>query len=136
MVNATTGIISTYAGSSRKSGPYACVEGASNTSGCPGVYSGDGGPATSATMNSPYTIFFDRYDNLYITDSTDARVRVVYKGGSVPGLGSNLTVGNIYTVVGGGSLTASGSPATSLSLTLINSVGARDRCERQPLLRG
>ena len=122
MVNATTGIITTYAGSPQ-SGPYACVEGTTNTNGCSGVYSGDGGPATSATFNSPYTIFFDRYDNLYITDSTDDRVRVVYKAGSVPGLGSNLTPGYVYTVVGGGTLTASGSPATSLSLGVINSGG-------------
>jgi len=121
-VNATTGIISTYAGSPQ-TGPYACVESATNTSGCVGVYSGDGGPATAATFNSPYTIFFDRYDNLYITDSTDDRVRVVYKQGSVPGLGSNLTAGNVYTVVGGGTLTASGSAATSLSLGVINSGG-------------
>src|SRR6202034_657281 len=94
MVNATTGIISTYAGAA------GCTESATSTNGCSGVYGGDGGPATSATLNSPYTIFFDRYDNLYITDSDDDRVRVVYKGGSVPGLGSNLTPGDIYTVVG------------------------------------
>ena len=108
VVNAVTGIITTYAGSA------GCAQG--STTGCAGVYGGDGGPATSATLDSPYTIFFDKYDNLYITDYNDDRLRVVYKSGSVPGLGSNLTPGNIYTVAGGGTLTASGSPANQLSL--------------------
>jgi hypothetical protein len=117
MVNATTGLISTYAGAG------GCTEGATSTNGCSGVYGGDGGLATSATLNSPYTIFFDRYDNLYITDYNEGRVRVVYKGGSMPGLGSSLTPGNIYTVVGGGTLTASGSPATQLSLGVVDSGG-------------
>jgi len=117
MVNATTGIISTYAGAG------GCTEGTTTTNGCSGVYGGDGVPATSATLNSPYTIFFDRYNNLYITDYNEGRVRVVYQGGSVPGLGSNLTPGNIYTVVGGGAATTSGNPATSLGLGVVNSGG-------------
>jgi sugar lactone lactonase YvrE len=111
VVNGVTGIISTYAGSA------GCAQG--STTGCAGVYGGDGGPATSATFNSPYTIFFDKYDNLYITDYNDGRLRVVYQGGSVPGLGSSLTPGYVYTVAGGGTLTASGSLATQLSLGTI-----------------
>ena len=108
VVNAVTGVISTYAGSG------GCAQG--STTGCSGVYGGDNGPATSATFDSPYTIFFDKYDNLYITDYNDNRVRVVYKSGSVPGLGSSLTPGYVYTVVGGGTLTASGSAANKLLL--------------------
>ena len=117
VVNATTGIISTYAGS------FGCAQG--STTGCSGVFGGDGGPATSATLNSPYTIFFDRYDNLYITDYNDDRLRVVAKGGGapVPGLGTGLTAGYIYTVVGGGTATTSGSLATNLSLGIVNSAG-------------
>jgi sugar lactone lactonase YvrE len=108
VVNGVTGIITTYAGSA------GCAQG--STTGCSGVYGGDGGLATSATFDSPYVIFFDKYDNLYITDYNDDRLRVVYKSGSVPGLGSSLTPGYVYTVVGGGTLTASGSLANKLSL--------------------
>jgi len=114
MVNGVTGIISTYAGSG------GCAE--PSTAGCPGTETGDGGPATSATFNTPYTIFFDQYDNLYITEYDDARLRVVYKAGTVPGL-SNLTPGDVYTVAGGGAtagtVATSGSAATSLNFGLM-----------------
>jgi sugar lactone lactonase YvrE len=116
-IDGVTGIISTFAGSA------GCAQGSTN--GCAGVYGGDGGPATSATFDSPYVIFFDKYDNLYVTDYNDGRLRVVYQGGTVPGLGSNLTAGDVYTVAGGGTLTASGSPATQLSLGTV-SVGGID----------
>ena len=115
VVDGVTGIISTYAG-----GP-GCAQG--STSGCAAGNTGDGGPATAATLNSPYTIFFDRNDNLYITDYNNAKLRVVYKAGSVPGLGSGLTPGDMYTVAGGGTLTASGVPATQLSLATLYSGG-------------
>ena len=108
-VDAVTGIISTYAGSA------GCAE--PSTAGCPGTYSGEGALATSATLNTPYTIFFDKYDNLYITDDQDGRIRVVYQGGTVPGLvTSTLTAGHIYTMAGGGTLTTSGNPATSTAI--------------------
>ncbi len=115
VVDGVTGIISTYAGSP------GCVQG--STAGCTAGNTGDGGAATAATFNSPYTIFFDKNDNLYITDYNNGKLRVVYKGGSVPGLGSGLTPGNVYTVVGGGTLTASGSLATQLSLGTVYTGG-------------
>lgn len=56
-IDATTGILSTYAGSGS------------------GTYSGDGGPATSAGMQ-PIDLFFDSLGNLFIADRTD-RIRRV-----------------------------------------------------------
>ena len=42
-------------------------------------YSGDGGPATEATMKEPFGICFDPDDNLYISDTKNHVIRVVYK---------------------------------------------------------
>jgi sugar lactone lactonase YvrE len=59
-----TGIITTFAGVSN-----------STTFG----YSGDGGPATQAVFNNISFITFDSTGNLYIADTNNHRVRVVYK---------------------------------------------------------
>lgn len=66
----TSGNISTYAGT-----------------GTVGL-TGDGGPATSARINTPLGIFIDSSDNLYIAEANNSRIRKVD------------TSGNISTVVG------------------------------------
>ena len=53
-------------------------------------FAGDGGPATSAQLNSPYGLAFDTKGNLYIADLGNARVRKVTPDGK------------ITTVAGGG----------------------------------
>jgi uncharacterized protein (TIGR03437 family) len=53
-------------------------------------FAGDGGPATSAQLNSPYGLACDAKGNLYIADLGNARVRQVTPDG------------NITTVAGGG----------------------------------
>lgn len=58
-VDASTGNISTVAGTGT------------------GGFGGDGGPATSAKLNSPSGIALDGIDNLYIADSENHRVRKV-----------------------------------------------------------
>jgi streptogramin lyase len=55
------GIITTYAGT--------------GTSG----YTGDGGPATQATIANPWGIATDGAGNLYIADTNNAAIRVVIK---------------------------------------------------------
>jgi hypothetical protein len=69
-------------------------------------YSGDGGPATAAEINTPYGIFSDTIGNLYITDNLNQRMRKV---------GTN---GIINTIVGDGTPGYSGdfSPATAAEL--------------------
>lgn len=54
-------------------------------------YSGDGGPATGATLDAPSSIAFDSNGNLYIADSNNLVIREV-----------NMTTGNISTVFGNG----------------------------------
>jgi hypothetical protein len=40
-------------------------------------YSGDGGPATRATLNEPYSLRVDRNGDIYIVDRLNAAVRKV-----------------------------------------------------------
>ena len=61
-VTVSTGIISTVAGGGSTSG---------------GVFSGDKGPATAATLYNPHDVVIDSYFNLYITDRNNNRVRKV-----------------------------------------------------------
>jgi sugar lactone lactonase YvrE len=66
-------------------------------------YSGDGGPATQATLYYPTTVSSDTSGKLYISDSHNAVIRMVD------------TAGNIHTVAGNGTwgFSGDGGPATS-----------------------
>jgi sugar lactone lactonase YvrE len=86
-VDASTGIITTVAGNGTA------------------AYSGDGGAATSASLNYPYGVAVDTSGNLFIGDYGDDRVRRV-----------DAATGIITTVAGGGS-GGDGGPATSASLS-------------------
>jgi len=67
---------------------------------------GDGGPATSASLNVPNGVAVDSVGNLYIADRNNRRIRRVTPGGT------------ISTVAGGGfsGFSGDGGPATSASL--------------------
>ncbi len=71
-------------------------------------FSGDGGAANAAQLNSPYGLAMDGIGNLYVADLGNARVRKISPDGI------------ITTIAGGGSLAAGGSndgsPATLLAL--------------------
>jgi sugar lactone lactonase YvrE len=119
MINGTTGTITTIVGSGCVDDPnivLATGNVPASTSkaggGCTAGSTGDGGLPTSATINQPYDVALDANGNLYIAEYTGARVRVVYNGGiTIPGV-PNPVKGYIYTVAGGGTLTAG--PATQL----------------------
>ena len=55
-------------------------------------FSGDGGPASAAALNSPFGLAFDNDDNLYIADSSNNRIRKI-----------DFLTGIITTVAGSGS---------------------------------
>ncbi len=80
-------------------------------------YSGDGGPATGAALNSPADVKVDSAGNLVIADSGNSRVRVVAAHTGTY-YGTAMTAGDIYTVAGDGSLgsTGDGGPATSAAV--------------------
>ena len=86
-VDAVSGTISTVAGTPRQRG-----------------FAGDGGPATSALLNSPWKLTVDSLGNLYISDQGNGRVRRV-----------DATTGTISTVAGTGQrgFAGDGGPATS-----------------------
>ena len=71
-------------------------------------YSGDGGPATSATLSEPSGVAVDASGNLFIADTYNYRIREVVKA-----------TGNIITIAGNGSTTDSGDggPATSAGIS-------------------
>jgi sugar lactone lactonase YvrE len=91
-VDAITGIITTVAGS----GPTGFLAGG---------FSGDGDPATSARLNSPFGVAVDSSGNLFIADSFNDRIRRV-----------DASTGIITTVAGGGFVFGDGGPATSARL--------------------
>jgi sugar lactone lactonase YvrE len=93
-VDATTGIITTVAGS----GPNGLGTGS---------FSGDGGPATGATLNAPLAVAVDAEGNLFISDSSNHRIR-----------GVDASTGIITTVAGTGfqGFSGDGSPATEARL--------------------
>ena len=72
-----------------------------------GGYSGDGGPATKAQLNTPIAVAVDQVGNLYISDENNFRIRKVDKEGI------------ITTIAGTGKEGYSGDvgPATSAKLT-------------------
>ena len=88
-VNVATGVITTVAGNGS------------------GVYSGDGGLATSAGLVAPGEVKADSAGNLYITDYNGCRIRKVAAG-----------TGIITTVAGNGTVgySGDGGPATSAAL--------------------
>jgi hypothetical protein len=88
-VTVSTGIITTIAGTGTAS------------------YSGDNGPATSATLYYPGGVAFDSLGNVYIADSSNNRIRKV-----------TASTGFITTFAGTGSTTFTGDngPATSAGL--------------------
>lgn len=84
-------------------------------------YSGDGGPATSAALNSPEGIFVDASGNIFIADMGNSVIQAVNTGTSAVTIaGVAIQPGNIATVAGNFSLGAGysgdGGPATSAQL--------------------
>lgn len=70
-------------------------------------YTGDGGPATAATLNEPRGVGLDRFGNLYIADTGNHVIRRVDKA-----------TGKISTVVGSGVAGYTGDGASALLATL------------------
>jgi sugar lactone lactonase YvrE len=69
-------------------------------------FSGDGGPATTAMLNSPTALIFDIIGDLYIADRGNHRIREVY------------TSGIIDTVVGNGAAVDSGDGGPALAAAI------------------
>jgi hypothetical protein len=107
-VDSVTGVITTIAGN----GSF--------------VFGGDGGPAASAGVASPFGLAFDAVNNLYVADF-NSRVRKI-----------STVTGVITTVAGNGAVgfSGDGGPATGASLTIPDQAHgcnrARVRCVLTP----
>jgi hypothetical protein len=82
-----------------------------------GTYSGDGGVATSAALDSPFGVAGDSSGNIAIGDELNERVRVI-AGTTGTFYGVSMTAGDIYTVAGDGTngFTGDGGAATSAEI--------------------
>ena len=77
---------------------------------------GDGIPAIDAQLNDPGAVEVDHAGNVLISDGIfDSRIRVV-AAATGTFYGQAMTVGDIYTVAGGGNSRANGIPATDASV--------------------
>ena len=81
------------------------------------AFAGDGGPATSAALRSPYGIATDSAGDLVIADTFNSRARMV-AGHTGTFFGQAMTAGDIYTIAGNGKVgfAGDGGPATSAKL--------------------
>jgi trimeric autotransporter adhesin len=102
----------TYYGQSMTAGDIYTIAG-DGTAG----YSGDGGPATGAELNSPSDVAIDSSGDLYIADTYNNVVRFV-PAASGTYYGQSMTAGDIYTIAGNGTnaYSGDGGPATSAEL--------------------
>jgi sugar lactone lactonase YvrE len=103
MIRQKTGIVTTVAGSSTcPAGPPPI-----SASVCQGGFSGDGGPATSASLNYASTMTLDAAGNLYIADTMNHRIRRV-----------DSSTGLIYTIAGTGvsGFSGDGGPALAAEI--------------------
>ena len=76
-------------------------------------FSGDGGPATAASLTAPEGLAIDAAGNVLITDSVNQRIRVV-AASTGTFYGQAMTAGDIYTIAGDGTagFAGDGGPAT------------------------
>ena len=95
-----SGVINTVAGN-----------GTTNPDGS-GTFSGDGGLATAAGLNSPYAVGFDAAGNFYIPDQGNNRIREV-----------TIATGKISTVAGNGSAGYSGDSVKATATGLYHPQG-------------
>ncbi|HEX3491983.1 MAG TPA: hypothetical protein VHU92_21730 [Streptosporangiaceae bacterium] len=85
-------------------------------------YSGDGGPAVDAGLDTPAGVAVDAAGNVVVDDSANNVLRII-AATSGTFYGRAMTAGEIYTLAGGGSELGNGIPATSAALELTDPGG-------------
>lgn len=101
MVNSSTGIITTLAGT----GAYGDT--------------GDGGPAADAEFSGPLDVLVDKSGNVYVTDNTNEQIRAIdMQTTAITVFGVSVQPGDIATIAGEdvSGYSGDGGPATSATL--------------------
>jgi sugar lactone lactonase YvrE len=105
----------TYYGSSRTAGYMYTIAGTLRSCGS----AGDGGAATSATLNGNEGIDVDADGNIYIAEASGVKIREV-AGVSATQFGQSMTANSIYTIAGTGSSCGSADGAATTTATFCN----------------
>ena len=86
-----------------------------------GATPGDSGIPTAAVVNSPSQVFLDALNNIYIADTNNHRIRMIWGASS----NGTYTQGNIYTIAGTGSAGFSGNGGAATSALLSSPRGVQ-----------
>jgi sugar lactone lactonase YvrE len=76
-----------------------------------GAFGGEAGPATQAQLNIPMGIYIDVYNNLFIADAANHRIREV----PAINIGGTMNAGSIYTIAGTGAQGITGDTGVATS---------------------
>jgi sugar lactone lactonase YvrE len=87
-------------------------------------FSGDGGAATAAALNSPFGICGDNSGNVFVTDATNGRIRVITAGGNISSI-AGANAGTASSAQSYSGYSGDGGAATSALINSPSSV-ARD----------
>lgn len=114
-ITPTKGYVYTIAGAGCVSAANDKTGSVSTANACFTLTATDNVKGNASGINTPWSIYLDPNSNLYISDSGNSKVRVIYGGIANPlTLSGTLTTGNIYTFAGGGTSTANGITPTQL----------------------
>lgn len=92
-------------------------------------FSGDGGPATAASLQSPVAVAVDNAGNLYIVDQTPLRIRKVDTSGIIRTIAGNGTPG--FSGDGGAATNAQLFVPTGVAVDAAGNVYVADRTNRR-----
>ena len=90
-------------------------------------FSGDGGRATSARLNTPTGVAFDSRGNLYIADTLNHRVRKVNRAGTIATIAGSGALSTVSHGTGGFGFSGDGGPAVLAQLSIPEGVAVDSR---------
>lgn len=90
-------------------------------------FSGDGGPATRAHLNTPDGVAFDASGNLYIADTLNQRIRKVNRAGTIITVAGSGAISTVGHSTGGFGFSGDGGPAVYAQLSIPEGVAVDGR---------
>ena len=90
-------------------------------------FSGDGGRATRARLNTPTGVAFDSRGNLYIADTLNHRVRKVNRAGTIATIAGSGALSTVSHGTGGFGFSGDGGPAVLAQLSIPEGVAVDSR---------